>query len=352
MDPAQAKAYFDEKLRQNPQDAKALAGRAAVLAAIGQKDAACADAQAAVALAPDDTQAFKISQIACHQQVLKDKEYKAKPKKNEEQEDDVANRKKLEAKDKPKKLEPSSQAPGPPPQTARPATPAEDPNAPFASYEKAKEAQDALSSGRATEGIAMLQDALRLDPNNIRARASLASVYDARGDFADALAQAEEGLKRRPGNPDLLRVKAHAQLKFKDTEGAKAAADALLEQNPTDALAYALKAQALGLSGDRPGMLQLLEKAAAFDPAFGGTLAEANGAPVDADPPFHFPGEGRPRQPTKKKDAALEKVLARLMIAATALALLLFAVFMLRSHSAETADPPPQDPPAETPPQS
>lgn len=351
QDPASAKAWFDQKLAQNPNDAKALAGRAAAFNALGDKTSACADAKAAAALAPDDDQIVAISRIACHEQVLKGKEYKAKPKKEMEQEADVADRKKLEAKDKPRKPgSPAPQAPGAPPQTTAPA-PAADPNAPFESYERAKQAQEMLNSGRAVEGIAMLQDALRLDPNNVRARWALAAAYDARGDFAEALDEAKEGLKRRPGHPDLLRVLAHAQLKVKDPEGAKASADALLAQNPTDALAYALKAQALGQSGDREGMLALLEKAAAFDPAFGASLDEARAAAADADPPFRFPGEGRPRA-AKKKDAAMEKVLARLMMAGTALALVLFALFLLRSRPQAAPEPAPQDPPQEPPAQS
>lgn len=352
-DPAQALAHFNERLRQNPGDAQALAGRAAVLASQGDKASACADATAAAQLAPDDDKIARVAAMACHQQVLQGKEYKAKPKKELEKEDDIAERKKLEARDKPKKPEPAPAAPAPPPQTARPAT-AADPNAPFESYERTKQAQAILYSGKAVEGIALLQDALRLDPNNVRARASLAAAYDTQGDFAAALASAEEGLKRRPGHGDLLRVKAHAQLKLKDLDGAKAAADELLAQNPTDALAYALKAQAAGLSGDRDGMLDLLEKAAAFDPAFGAALGEARGAPLDADPPFHLPGERRssPRQP--KKDKAVETVVQRLMIALTAFALIGFALYLVRSRSEENepAPEPPPEPPAEEQPKS
>lgn len=164
------------------------------------------------------------------------------------------------------------------------------------SYDKTMSAQDKINQGNYADAAVYAEEAISLDPKNVRAHVLMTAALEADDRHEEALKAANAALTLAPQNVTLLKAKAKASAKLKDFDGAVAAAESALAVNATDAMALVLKAYALGKKGDTDAMLNALKTAAALDPSYERMLLEAqNGSPVP-DEPFVLPGDGKPRQ--------------------------------------------------------
>ena len=123
-----------------------------------------------------------------------------------------------------------------------------------------------LEQGRLSRAFPLLKRASELDPNDLRARTKLASVYLAIGNPAAALAEATALLRINPGLPDVPVALAEAS----NTPAQLASSRAILEALPASAaeLPSVLTAKAILLarSGNLPQATALLERAVKASP--------------------------------------------------------------------------------------
>ncbi|HRP03834.1 MAG TPA: tetratricopeptide repeat protein [Opitutaceae bacterium] len=123
-----------------------------------------------------------------------------------------------------------------------------------------------MEQGRLSRAYPLLKRASEIDPNDLRARAKLASVYMAVGNPSAALAEATAILKLNPGLPDVPVTLAEAS----NTPAQIGASGALLNALPSTAaeLPSVLTAKAILLarSGNLPQATALLERAVTSTP--------------------------------------------------------------------------------------
>ena len=291
--PAAALAQDGEKPGQAP--ISPLTTRAAQEFSQGNKDAACADAQAALRQNPADDKALGISKMTCGEKPISRMEYQKRPSRPDLAETNIVPKKPSGAQANPDRSAPSGEAVPAQVVSAGPAGPGirEEPT----TYDKLMEAQSLLTQGRPAEAAAAARRAVELQPRNRRAYDALAAAYRQLRSYKQVIYVADLGLKTFPNDADLLQNKIFALNKEKDFKAALKAADQALAVYATDPLLHALRAFALGRSGDREGMRQALGIAAALDPSFEPLLREAQKAPPDGEP-FLMPGDAR--EPTQK----------------------------------------------------
>ncbi|MDD5655958.1 MAG: hypothetical protein PHF00_01730 [Elusimicrobia bacterium] len=158
-------------------------------------------------------------------------------------------------------------------------------------YERLVAARELLAEGKPAEAAQSAARAVELQPRNRQAYDVLAAANRALGNYSQLLYVAELGLKTFPNDPDLLKNKVFALNKKRDYAAALTAADRALAVHATDAALHALRAYALGQSGDREGMLKALETAAALDPGLESLRLEARDS--TGGDPFTMPGDRR-----------------------------------------------------------
>jgi tetratricopeptide (TPR) repeat protein/tRNA A-37 threonylcarbamoyl transferase component Bud32 len=161
-----------------------------------------------------------------------------------------------------------------------------------------KSANNAMSLRDSGGALAYLNRGLEQYPNDPALLAMKAKVYNQIKDYKRASEAAALGLLSDPQNKSLLRAKAFADLRGGGKAGYEAAlagANLLIEMDPNDANAYALRAHAYGDMGDRDAMMADLKRAAEIDPRYQDAVAKglAGGLqmPSDSDILFLFPGE-------------------------------------------------------------
>lgn len=278
-DSVAAKKLLDDVLKKDPDNPAALSARALANAKMGNNNAACADAKAALRGNPSDPGAMSINSLYC-------RDGAGGPPK-----DIKANANALLASLKePSALDASGStrlgAAGAAAAITKNATrPAAGTDARGASW-RADEAANDLRLGLYHDALAKAKDVLRLDPKNLSGHLLMAAAYKAMGNHQSALAAAEAGLLLDPGNLALLNMKANALNHLKDYRGALFAVGEALQANATDAAAYLNKAYALGGLGDKEGMLSALRTAATLDPRYSKSLSDAISAIANGDDLF------------------------------------------------------------------
>jgi len=158
-------------------------------------------------------------------------------------------------------------------------------------------AESALGMNDLAAARAYVDRALTQEPNNPALLNLRAQISARRGDYAGAKADAMAGLALAPLDPGLRRTLGFAQVRSKDYRDAIATANGMMERDPSDAYAYALRAHAYGSMGDRDAMMADLKRAAELDPSFRAAAAKMEGQlelPKDSDVLFLFPGEPAP----------------------------------------------------------
>ncbi|MBI5624171.1 MAG: protein kinase [Elusimicrobia bacterium] len=349
-------------------DAVTLSQRAAERMSKGDKEGACADAKAALALDPANDAAHAAAALACRGAALPNKaQYtpKLKPKKFESAPNAPetgippagAGAPEAQASQAPAQAQPAAGG-GPAaepkwyeggpkleagvvvPEKAAQLDPKLESSAQLTSAAGSK-----LETGDYREAIRLATEAIESNPANPRALLVRGVALKAKKQCKAAAADAEEGLNLRPNDLLLLKLKAESLNCARDYKAALLAAEEVLTINPTDARAHATRAWALKGMGDEAGMLDELKKAAAFDNSYEYTLASVEKMKDDPDVFFLYPGE----RPPQKKGAAKESQglsrTSRLAISG-GFALLTFIGIMMgisqwaRSRSARRAAPP------------
>lgn len=89
-----------------------------------------------------------------------------------------------------------------------------------------------LRSGQATDALAELEGALKRDPNQLKAAATLVGLYIQRHQNAKALALADSLVKRQPSSATYLLLQGQARQATGDAKGARAAFEAAGRQDP------------------------------------------------------------------------------------------------------------------------
>jgi tetratricopeptide (TPR) repeat protein len=102
---------------------------------------------------------------------------------------------------------------------------------------------------------------LQKDPNDVAARANLATVYRSMGNTEKSLAQYEALVAQQPTSVDYLSALADAYNEAGRYGNAISTAQRLLQVKPGSGSAYAAWAKALEKQGDYKGAIALLEKA-------------------------------------------------------------------------------------------
>jgi tetratricopeptide (TPR) repeat protein len=304
--------YLDGVIDENPNDASALGKRAMVNWRLGNTGAACADANAALALDPEESRSQGISKLGCGDKMDLAMDFKAKPK--------------LQPTDPGPSKRPlgiGAQRTGKVPSfSGIPQMKSKAPThqrARFQAHEKMEQARRLSRSGDITAAGAAAIQALQINPADISAYKLLAQLYGRSRDYKQMLQAAERALMLNPNDANALLLKSQALYKLGDTQGAKAAAEQVLKMNPANAFAHAMLGYALGAEGDRSGMLRALAQASAFDPKFQQLLALAKAMPLD-EFLAHLPGEQREKKesPKKKRRLILKLIPVALLLAAGA----------------------------------
>lgn len=159
------------------------------------------------------------------------------------------------------------------------------------------QAEGALGMNDLGAARAYVDRALAQEPGNPSLLNLRAQISARGGDYAQAKADAMAGLAISPLDPGLRRTLGYAQVRSKDYRGAIATANGMMERDPQNAYAYALRAHAYGSLGDRDAMMSDLKTAAQLDPSFRPAEAKMEGQlqlPQDSDVLFLFPGETAP----------------------------------------------------------
>ncbi|MBI5208799.1 MAG: protein kinase [Elusimicrobia bacterium] len=279
-----AKESFDKAINRDPENAAAYSGRAMANYMMQNYPGAVQDAESALALNPDDKNAFSTLKLS-------ESRVTASPSAAAEQ---AAAQLSFGSFDAPSAGKAGSRLDPSQGQFAQSAA-------------QVRLVEKALRMGDYDAARSLARKALELNPNNAQAHfyASVANANLRR--YQDAQRDAEAGLKLAPNSSALLNAKAFALNRQKDYKAALKAAQAALELNPKDAAAYANRAHALGGLGDREGMLENLKKAASLDPKFQSSLDSALQMPADSDLLFLFPGEARPESQKAAAEAAPAK---------------------------------------------
>ncbi len=334
LDPETAKKRMDELLKKDSENAMALAARAAANSKLGNHEAACSDAKAALRGSPNDETASAIAKLDCDR--IEPPKIASKPQGNPWEARGPGNSAGAVG------LGQASAAGGRGPAAT----------APGGAATSAGAMEAALRAGDFQRAIALAQEALKLDPANRQALAVLAAGYKGLGDYKSALAAAEAGLKLSPRDPALLNIKANALNHLKDYKGALAAAEAALAVDPNDAAAHVNRAYALGGMGDKEGMIGALRRAAALDPQYQASLDAALKAVAAGDDLFAAfkPQDGesaaRPAPRGEGRRRAMGLTLAGIGAAAALGLALALAPFFGGRREAESEAAPSQPAPA------
>jgi len=139
-------------------------------------------------------------------------------------------------------------------------------------------ARSLLAMGRAEEAERHADDAVRLDPEEIRYRELLAQVLAARGSHRDAADEYERLARNDPRQPAWVVAEAAERLDAAQAMEAVEAARRAVRLDPRNAAAQLALAQGLARTGDARGALQAAGKAVELlpgDPAAREALADA-----------------------------------------------------------------------------
>ena len=139
-------------------------------------------------------------------------------------------------------------------------------------------ARSLLASGRLEEAEREAEDAVRLDPDEIRYRELLAEILSARGAHRDAATEFAELARGDPRQADWTLAEARERLGAAQPEMGADAARRAVRLDPRNGRAQLALSQALARTGDAPGALQ----AAGAALRLLGGLAEAREALADA----------------------------------------------------------------------
>jgi len=145
------------------------------------------------------------------------------------------------------------------------------------------QARQDLSLGDYRNAIAQTTRALSVDPLNVPAHAIRASAYMHGKNYDQALKDVAAGLQIDPNSQALMDAKAEAFNRLGRYAEAKAAAMLAIQNNPKDAKAYYELANALAGLGDKNGMIDALRNAAGIDPRYNRYLQAAMQIPSDQD---------------------------------------------------------------------
>ncbi len=285
-----------------------LTARAAQEFAAGDKEAACADATAALQKDPSDAKALGLSRLTCGEKPISKRSYKKLPSRQLKTETPPAAGEAL-----------PSEVIG-----AGPTGPGlvEGPS----SYDKLQEAQSFLAQNKPAEAAEAARRAIELQPLNRRAYDALAEADRRLRNYTEVLYVVETGLRSFPNDIDLLKNKIFCLNKAKDWKAALQTCDQALAVDTTDPVLYALKAFALGSSGEREGMLKALATASALDPSFEPLQTAAQKAAAGQEP-FLMPGDSP--QPIQKKSPLKSQRTRGLMILGGLIALFILIVSLL-----------------------
>ena len=131
-----------------------------------------------------------------------------------------------------------------------------------------RDAVAAFKTGDAASAEVLFQTALRLAPEMIEAKSSLAKAYAHSGKYESALAISAEVLEARPGDVEMLRIRQQAWSALGRTEEARAALDELVRHDPgprTATLLYNQGVKAFN-AGDDAGAETIFNKALELHP--------------------------------------------------------------------------------------
>ena len=139
-------------------------------------------------------------------------------------------------------------------------------------------ARSLLALSRLDEAEHEVNDAVRLDPDEIRYRELLAEILAARGAHRDAAAEFARLARNDPRSAAWTLAEARERLGAAQPEMGVEAARRAVRLNPTDAAAQLALAQGLARVGDASGAIQAATRATALlpgDPAARVALADA-----------------------------------------------------------------------------
>jgi tetratricopeptide (TPR) repeat protein len=125
----------------------------------------------------------------------------------------------------------------------------------------------ALGAGRSSKAIEDFRQVLEIKPDLVEAGLSLAYVYTKTFHYQDALEQFQACLQRRPNDPVALLGVATCQLSLSEPEAARAALEALPEEQKNSAKVYLLRAKLAWIDGQAKESLQWLKRAEQLAPA-------------------------------------------------------------------------------------
>jgi putative PEP-CTERM system TPR-repeat lipoprotein len=124
----------------------------------------------------------------------------------------------------------------------------------------------AARQGRDADARANFAKAIAVSPQDAGPRLSLARYLTGRGDLKGGLAQVSNVTKLQPSNPIAVELQGALQLKLGQRSEAVANFRRLVSLVPNSADAQVSLANALFLSGDRPGTIKALDAAVALAP--------------------------------------------------------------------------------------
>jgi tetratricopeptide (TPR) repeat protein/tRNA A-37 threonylcarbamoyl transferase component Bud32 len=200
--------------------------------------------------------------------------------------------------------------------------------------ELAKAAANSMRLNDLDGALALVNRGLSQDANNPALLNLRASIYARQHDYERAAADAKAGLALAPHNEALLKTLGYAQLRGKHFKEAMATSTELINLNPKDAYAFALRAHAYGSMGDRDAMMADINRAASLDPHFQATAAQMAALvqlPSDGDVLFLFPGETAAVAKTAPAAPAGRGRRFGLLVGASAFGGLLLALGLLRT---------------------
>ena len=131
-----------------------------------------------------------------------------------------------------------------------------------------QDAVAAFKAGDTASAEALFQTALRLAPEMIEAKDSLAQAYAHSGKYESALAMSAEVLAERPGDVEMLRIRQQAWHALGRAEEARAALDELVRHDPgprTATLLYNQGVKAFN-AGDDAGAETIFQRSLELDP--------------------------------------------------------------------------------------
>jgi thioredoxin-like negative regulator of GroEL len=123
-----------------------------------------------------------------------------------------------------------------------------------------------LGAGKSLKAIEDFRQVLELKPDRVEARFSLAYAYTKLGRYQDALEQFQACLQSRPNDPVALRGVATCQLSLSEPEAARAALDALPDEQKASASVYLLRAKLAWVDVKAEEALQWAKRAEALAP--------------------------------------------------------------------------------------